>query len=90
MNQTCSPPAAPGDQEVTLLDQVRWVTNGYPVADVAVVAQLLLTECCMQNTPDKATALAILDGAHQNMRRQIEGNYWQHRLNSLFFRWVRQ
>jgi hypothetical protein len=68
---TCSPQ----DEEVTLLDQLKWVSFGYSVDDVTVALTILLTEAVVQKTTSKQQALQYLAAAVLRMAEDIERDY---------------
>lgn len=72
---TDSPPTQAHDQEVTLLDQIRWVVAGQQVDDVLTVAMMLLVECVVQKSANKATALKAWDAIYAMMADEIDGGY---------------
>jgi hypothetical protein len=69
----CSPPV--DDAEVSLLDQLKWVTFGYDPADVFVALAILMTENVVTNTKSKHDALQLLAGTVMRIAEDIDRDY---------------
>lgn len=72
----CSPSMPPNDDaEVTLLDQMKWVTFGHQVDDVLLVSMALLMQCVLQRTRSKDAALDFLAAISLQMAHEIDKDY---------------
>lgn len=70
-----SPASSTDDQEVSLLDQIKWVTYGHPIADVMTIAIAVMQQCIVQMASDKEEALRALDAFHRAMADDIDRSY---------------
>ena len=69
----CSPPV--DDAEVTLLDQVKWVTFGFEQADVLIALAILMTETVVATSNSKHEALQNLAALVMSMAQDIDRDY---------------
>lgn len=69
----CSQPV--DDAEVSLLDQVKWVTFGYDVDDVVVAHAILMTEAVVRKTTSRHDALTFLAACVMRMAEDINRDY---------------
>lgn len=65
------------DQEVSLIDQMKYVTYGHTIGDVMLVAIILMQQCLVQRSRNKKQALRALDAFYIKMAEEIENNYEQ-------------
>ena len=63
------------EQEVSLLDQMKYVTYGHTVGDVMLVAITLLMQATVQRATSKKQALRALDHMYIKMAEEIDANY---------------
>lgn len=63
------------EQEVSLLDQMKYVTYGHTVGDVMLVAVTLLMQSTVQRSTSKKQALRALDCMYIKMAEEIDQNY---------------
>ena len=63
------------EQEVSLLDQMKYVTYGHTIADVMVVSVILMQQCLVQRASSKKQALRALDAFYIKMAEDIDQNY---------------
>jgi hypothetical protein len=63
------------DAEVTLLDQMKWVTFGHQVDDVLLVSMALLMQCVVQRTSSKDAALDFWAALSLQAAAEIDRDY---------------
>lgn len=63
------------DQEVSLLDQIKYVTYGHPVIDVITIASAIMEQCLVQMSRSREHALQMLDTQYIDMAKRIDHDY---------------
>jgi hypothetical protein len=81
MTDTAS--TATQDQEVSLWDQIRFVTYGHSIADVMLVGIVLVEQCLVQRSNSKKQALRALDAFYIKMAEEIDSKYEQLRADGV-------
>ena len=63
------------DQEVSLLDQMKYVTYGHTISEVMLVSIIMMQQCLVQRSTSKKQALRALDAFYVKMAEEIDQNY---------------
>jgi hypothetical protein len=73
--ETPSPSCSPQEQEVSLLDQIKYVVEGHRIDDVAAVAMMLLTRAVVQVSESKFEAMQALSKLGDKMAVIVDRDY---------------